>query len=311
MNELPKEFVARLRQIVPDEYQAAVFAHMSEAQPACFRVNTLLAERESVFCELRNLGLEPEPIYGAPGFAVPAESRRILTDAEAAREGRIYIQSPSSMLPAPALDAQPGETILDLAAAPGGKTLHLAALMNNEGMLSAVEAIKGRFHHLRANLTRCGVSNCKTYLMDGRSVGRKCLERFDRILLDAPCSSEARIRADDPTSWKHWKPRKVRACAHKQIGLIRAAWQALKPGGTLMYCTCSFAPEENEAVVQALLEREENLSVLEIPGLPDAALPGLAEWNGKRFAESLARTRRVIPGRLWDGFYLALLHKEL
>jgi 16S rRNA (cytosine1407-C5)-methyltransferase len=110
------------------------------------------------------------------------------------------------MLAPLALAPRPGETVLDLAAAPGGKTLQLAALMQNSGRLSAVEAVKGRFFRLRANLERGGVTNARTFLMDGRAVGRKCPEMFDRVLLDAPCSSEARFSRLDPRSWAHWSP---------------------------------------------------------------------------------------------------------
>lgn len=87
----------------------------------------------------------------------------------------------------------------------------------------------------------------------GERLEKKTPERFDRVLLDAPCSGESRIHQDDPASWQHWKLRKIKEQARKQYGLIRSAFAALKPGGTLLYCTCSFAPEENEAVVSDFL----------------------------------------------------------
>ena len=108
------------------------------------------------------------------------------------------------------------EEVLDLAAAPGGKTLAIAALMNNTGRIAAVEPIRGRFHRMQANLRRCGVSNVQFYQRDGRSVGRLVPERFDRVLLDAPCSSESRMRWLDQQSFEQWSLRKIRETQRKQ-----------------------------------------------------------------------------------------------
>ena len=148
------------------------------------------------------------------------------------------------MLATLVLDPQPGEDVLDLAAASGGKTLHIAAKMRNEGKLSAVGPVRGQSFKLQTNLKRYGSEITRTYMTNGRTVGKKTPERFDRVLLDAPCSDESRIHQDDPESWQHWKLRKIKEQARKQYGLIRSASAALKPGGTLLYCTCSFAPEK-------------------------------------------------------------------
>ena len=196
--------------------------------------------------------------------------------------------------------------MLDLAAAPGGKTLLMAAAMANGGRIAAVEPVKGRFHRMRANLDRCGVTNTQFYQADGRSIGRKVPERFDRVLLDAPCSSEARIRIDAPETYDHWKLRKVRECAKKQRGLIRSAYAALRPGGRLLYCTCSFAPEENEMVVDHLLRAEPRAPLIRVTG---AGRGGLTEWQGRALDPRLGDTLRVVPDDLYDGFYMALIGK--
>ena len=166
-----------------------------------------------------------------------------ITQHPAASDGQIYIQNPSSYFAVATLAPNPEEEVLDLAAAPGGKTLAMAVRMQNTGRIAAVEPIRGRFHRMQANLRRCGVNNVQYYQRDGRSVGRAVPERFDRVLLDAPCSSESRMRWQDQQSFGHWSLRKVR---RRSVSKEPAAFAyAAQPGGEYVLHPC-FAPEENE-----------------------------------------------------------------
>ncbi len=242
-------------------------------------------------------------------FALTAEQRAALMGHPAVAAGAAYPVNPSSILAARALAVRPEDEVLDLAAAPGGKTLQLAIAMRNGGRIAAVEVVKGRFHRMRANLTRCGVGSVEYYLADGRSIGRKVPERFDRVLLDSPCSSEARIRLDDPASYRHWSPRKTKEMVRKQRGLIRSAYLALKPAGEMVYCTCAFSAEENELVVDYLLRREPDAELLE-PALPAGqSTAGLTSWRGRTLDPRLSRCRRVLPDDLFDGFFIARIRK--
>lgn len=308
---LPAEFLQRLTAIVPPSWYDQVFATFHQHRTCSFRVNTLRSSTADALAELSALDISASPVpWCAEAFVVPHGQRSLLSTSAAFSEGRIYIQNLSSMAPVLLLNPRPGEQVLDLAAAPGGKTLHLAALMENRGWISAVEAVKDRFFRLKANVETFGASIVHTYLRDGRTVGLACPEHFDRVLLDAPCSSEARFHADNPASWQFWSPTKIREAARKQKPLLFSAWQSLKPGGTMVYCTCSFAPEENEAMVAALLKKYgDAVDILPLE-LPFAnTIPGLTHWLGKEFDPRLERTRRILPDAFMDGFYLAHLRK--
>ena len=298
----PEGFPERLAEIMGTADAQQTLASMAAVKQIGFWAN-----------ELRGV-VAPEGFQAIKGlgscFQLDASQRDAFMRRDDTMAGDLYPINPSSVAAVRCLAAQPEQEVLDLAAAPGGKTLQLAAMMANTGRIAAVEPVKNRFHRLRANLQRCGVTNTQFYQSDGRGIGRKVPERFDRVLLDAPCSSEARIRLDEPDSYQHWKPRKIKESARKQRALLRSAFHALKPGGWLLYCTCSFAPEENELVVANLLGQEPAAQLLPIT-LPVGVnyRPGLAAWRGSNLDASLSLSRRVLPDQLWDGFFVCLLMK--
>lgn len=303
MTELPRSLealLARLQETYDEATAAQIFETFRAPKDTAFILNPLVAAPFDNPCE---------PVPGLEGcFLVPPAERASLLADPAVTAGHVYPINPSSVLAANALTVDESMEVLDLAAAPGGKTLLLAIAMNNRGRIAAVEAVKGRFHRMRANLERCGVRNVQAYLADGRSIGRKVPERFDRVLLDAPCSSEARIRLDDPGSYAHWKPRKVKEAARKQRGLIRSAFAALKPRGELLYCTCSFAPEECELIVDYLLNAEPAARLLPLNHTPGRS--GLRSWAGRDLKDSLDGCRRILPDGTYDGFFLARIGKD-
>lgn len=306
--ELPPAFTALLDALVPPALRAAVDASYVTPKPVHFRLNPLRAEPAATLAELA--ALAPVPVPGYPlTYRLPPQSRADLTHHPATTAGRLYIQGLASMAAVLALAPQPGESILDLAAAPGGKTSLIAVLMQNEGRLAAVEAVKARYFKLKANLERLGVSLARCYLKDGATVGRLTPARFNRVLLDAPCSSEARFTRLDPDSWRHWSPRKVKEMAHKQARLLHSAWAALKPGGCLVYCTCALSPEENEGVLDTFLQRHPDMAPepFDPPGL--TALPGLTRWQGQDLDARLTHARRLLPGPESDAFFICRLRK--
>ena len=306
---LPGGFVQRLRQLIPPDAWDACWRSFNEPKWTSFRVNTLLADVPPVLTDLEAAGITPTPIpWWEVAFSVPPEQRDRLLSHAACRQALIYVQNPSSMMPCLVLDPQPGEEVLDLAAAPGGKTTLLTALMGNRGRVAAVEPVRKRFYKLRHNIGHYGAQIVHLYQVDGRRVGSKTPARFDRVLLDAPCSGEARFRWDDASTYQYWSERKIREQARKQVGLIRSAIRALRPGGRLVYCTCSLAPEENELAVAKAMRREAAaVEVVPMTLPPHVPTYRVARWQGQPLADCGCR---ILPDRLYDAFFMCQLVKR-
>jgi NOL1/NOP2/sun family putative RNA methylase len=216
--------------------------------------------------------------------------------------GHYYIQDLSSCLAVEALDVHENQVVLDIAAAPGGKTTLMAQKMKNTGSIIALEPSERRIRSMSFNLARCGTYNTCIFKMDGMQVERIGM-RFDRVLLDAPCSCEGVIAKDESRKTSH-QPQDVDYCSIRQEKLIEAATKMVHPGGILVYSTCSFAPEENEMVVDKLLSKFPNVAVEPIAHGSD----GLTSFGGINFSHQLRYTKRLYP-HVHDttGFFIAKL----
>lgn len=309
---LPEAFTERLEKIVPHERYETILQTFDSPKNVTFRVNTLKSTPQALETELKAAHIPYESIGWLEGvYRIAPEHKLALTQTDAFYGGRLYIQNLASMIAPILLAPEPEETVLDLAAAPGGKTLMLAGMMQNTGWLSAVEPSRERFFRLCDNLKSQGVTNAHTYMTDGRSVGKKCPEMFDRILLDAPCSSEARFKTHDPKSMSFWSIHKVKETSKLQRRLLLSAYDALKPGGKLLYCTCSFSPEENESPLQHLLERHgEHLNTLPLILPFDNVQKPLERWGKEVFDKRIQNAVRILPTDTIDGFFLCMLEKK-
>jgi NOL1/NOP2/sun family putative RNA methylase len=310
---LPEAFRERLERIVSREKLSQILDTFDAPKNVTFRVNTLKSTPQQLETKLSAANIEFEKIDwdildGV--YRIPNANKQALTQTSMFYEGELYIQNLSSMIPPLLLSPQPEETVLDLAAAPGGKTLMLAGMMQNTGWLSAVEMQRERFFRMCDNLKTQGVTNAHTYMTDGRSVGKKCPEMFDRILLDAPCSSEARFKTHDPKSMSYWSIHKVKETSKLQQRMLLSAYDALKVGGRLVYSTCSFSPEENESPLNYLLKRHaEHLRTLPI-NLPfDNIQKPLEKWGKETYDERIQNAVRILPTDTIDGFFICLLEK--
>lgn len=311
MQPLPALWLERLNALFTPNQLQSFQDFLGRAPSLAFRINTNLNAQTEALKALYKQGLSPKAVDWLENtFLLPPEQRHLLTHANLFLEGKIVIQGLASMVPVHLLAPQRGEEVLDLTAAPGSKTSQIALNMQNQGRLAAVEKSKPRFFKLKENLQRQGFHWVNLYLKDGRAVGKACPERFDRILLDAPCSSESRFLSDDPASFADWSIKKVKRLAKLQFQLLESAWQALKPGGTLVYSTCTFAPEENEMVIQQLLDKHAHAEILPISLPIPNQLPGITSWQNHRLHASLSNTVRILPSKDMTSFYVAKLIKR-
>jgi 16S rRNA (cytosine1407-C5)-methyltransferase len=311
VESVPEAFLERLSRILsPPDFEAAARS-FSTAKRTAFRANLLVGDEESILSELRSEGIDSRPVPGVPGaMFVETDQRPPLLESRTCSARRIYIQNPSSMIPPLVLGPTRGEEVLDLAAAPGSKTHQMACMMNNEGRITAVESVRSRYYKLRENMQSLGAENVRPFFQDGTVTWRHRPEYFDRVLLDAPCSSEGRFRADEPETTRYWSAKKIRDMSRKQRRLLFSAIHCLKPGGRLVYSTCSFSPEENEVVIQRFLNKfSDSLRVLPIDMEHPGARGGLREWEGRQFSVDMQHARRVVPDDLMDGFFVCLLEK--
>lgn len=194
------------------------------------------------------------------------------------RAGLYYLQDPSAMSPAELLAPQPGERVLDLAAAPGGKTTHLAALMQGRGLLVANEIKTKRVGHLAQNVERWGAGNVAVTNETPENLADHFGAYFDRVLVDAPCSGEGMFRKDMGAR-ADWSLEMVQGCAARQGNILRVAGKLVKPGGFLLYSTCTFAPEENEGAIAGFLGEFLDFEVAVLPRYP-GFIAGRPDWLG-------------------------------
>ena len=212
------------------------------------------------------------------------------------------------MAAAHVLAAQPGEKVIDLAAAPGGKATHLAGLMQNKGLLVANEIHSQRVWDLAENLERCGVTNAIITNESPRRLADFFGEYFDRVLIDAPCSGEGMFRKSEQAR-KEWNPELPSSCAFRQSAIFDQAARLVKPGGCIAYTTCTFSPDENEAVVYKFLDQHPEFELKEIersPGMQSAR----PDWIGLSPEHQLNRAVRIWPqNSAGEGHFIALLVK--
>ncbi len=309
---LPDLFIERLQSIFPTALHTALIATFALEKSVCFRLNTLKTSEPAFLQAAELLGLSIEKINAYPNtYLIPADQKSLLTHSNLFTDGHCYVQNLSSMVPVFLLAPNKHERILDMAAAPGSKTTQIAVSMENQGWISAVEINKSRFFKLKANLKTQGIENVHTYLMDGGDVWKKCPEQFDKILLDAPCSSESRFNQNSPESFAYWSEKKIREMVKKQKRLIFSAFLSLKPGGHLIYSTCSFAPEENELVLHYLLRKFDGNAQLEAISLPfENTQPGFTSWKNKALNETIHHAVRILPNDIMDGFFVCKILKK-
>lgn len=299
---LPTDYLEQMKTWLQDEFPAFL-ASYKDVPARGLRVNRLKIETET-FLQRSPFDLVPIP-WCPEGFYYDHERDRPGKHVYHAA-GLYYIQDPSAMAPAEALDPQPGERVLDLCAAPGGKTSQIAAKMQGKGLLVANEISPQRIKALVENLERCGVTNAVVLNERPERLTERFAGFFDRILIDAPCSGEGMFRKD-PEVCERWSVRATHLCANVQLEILAAAAPMLRPGGVLVYSTCTFNPVENEQVIARFLSDHPEFSLISVPQASHYR-PGRPEWaNG---SDILRLASRLWPHHLrGEGHFVALMEK--
>lgn len=311
VRNLPEVFLDRLQRIVPSTQWDEIANAFAIPKPATFRTNTLKIDPARLREKLEHEGFGVEPVaWYREAFILRRGTLRELQKTSAYNQGEFYVQALSSMIPPLVLNPRPEEPILDLTAAPGSKTTQIACLMKGQGRIVANDNNRPRFFLLKANVEAQGASNVQLALQYGESFGKRFPGEFDRVLLDAPCSAEGRFQVREPKSYAYWKPLKIREMVRKQKKLFFSAFNALRPGGILVYSTCTFAPEENEGVLAWALAKFGSAMDLEPIELRlTNQMPGLSRWEKETFAPVIRRSIRILPTPLMEGFFLARIRK--
>jgi NOL1/NOP2/sun family putative RNA methylase len=284
---------------------AAFRAACERRLPSVVRVNEIKATPERARTTLEEEGIDYEPCGWHSGLL------RLDTDHPGrtwgAFHGWLHGQEEVSALPALVCDPEPGECVWAACAAPGGKATQLAARADDAGLVVANDRNLGRLSALRFNAERLGVTSMAVTNRDARnySLAPFDFDEFDRALCDVPCSCEGTIRKN-PDALDRWSLGYLDEIADTQAAILRRAIQATRSGGTVVYSTCTFAPEENEAVLDRVLARE-NCELVAFD-CPLDSRPGITEWEGERFDPSVRRAKRIYP-HLNDtgGFFCAKL----
>lgn len=300
---LPKAFAERMQRLLGSEYESFAASYEKKRQYG-LRRNPLKGSKED-FDRVIPFPLE-KVSWAREGYYYDAESRpgrHLLHEA-----GAYYIQEPSAMAVVEALAPKPGERILDLCAAPGGKSTQIAGRMQGQGLLVSNEPIGERAQVLSQNVERMGISNCVVCSEKPERMAMCFPGFFDRVLVDAPCSGEGMFRKDEAAG-EEWSPETVEMCAKRQAQILEEAAKTVRPGGVLVYSTCTFSPEENEGTVSAFLRNHEEYYIEET-ALEDFFSPGRGEWV-EAPAEGIEHTLRLWPHLIrGEGHYVAGLRRR-
>ena len=302
MKELPVEFAARMRSILGEEEFALYEESFQQNAVRAFRVNT---EKITVqeFTEIDPFSSEPIP-YVETGFYLNYDK---VGNHPFHHAGMIYVQDPGAMATAECLEVDPNWWILDMCAAPGGKSSQLRNKLGENGILISNEIIPSRCRILTGNIERLGFRNTATTCLDPARIAQIFPETFDMIMVDAPCSGEGMFRKDD-IAIKEWSVENVLNCARRQKGILEQAATALRPGGYIVYATCTFSLEENEMVVDEFLQEHPHFELVPVCEAVRLHTSDGISYDGCK-CTNLSDARRFYPHRSrGEGQFMAVLH---
>ncbi len=305
---LPQDFCDRMQPLLGDHWSAFTAAYDAPLRRG-LRINTAKIDIQR-FRQLFLHPLEPSP-FAADSFYLDAEHKAGSDPLHHA--GAYYMQEPSAASAVTVLDPRPGERVLDLCAAPGGKSTQIATALDDSGLLWSNEYVASRARILAQNLERMGVRRAVVSNKDSGTLCEKLSGFFDAVLVDAPCSGEGMFRKE-PQALTEWSLDNIRLCAARQQEILQNAAIAVRPGGRLVYSTCTFAPEENECVIAAFLANNPDfkLETIRVPwGSPGFSFEAVKAFTSTPSCNAdLTGCRRIFPHQGGEGHFIALLKRH-
>lgn len=310
-------FAERMQKLLENQEEFARFMEYSRRKPLnSIRVNTLKISVDDIKKRLESRGWAIKQPFDRYKEAMIVENDLQPGELGNNREhilGYYYVQELSSMMPILALQPKANEFFLDLTAAPGSKTGQAAAFMENHGTIIANEHKIDRIKILTANLERLGVTNAIITRHDAVQLCNRMEKKgllFDKILVDAPCSGEGTLRSS-PKTFLMWNIKIIEKLSRLQRLILSSAIKILRPGGELVYSTCTYAPEENERIVDSALKEFLDIKAVKVD-LPLKTRDGLVEWQGERFNDDLKNACRIYPqDNDTEGFFVCKIVKSL
>lgn len=279
-----------------EEKTMKLMSGLNETPKVTVRVNEFKAEYDEVYEKLEEIGYNIEEGYACPeGIAI--KGGKGIEDNVLFKEGLITVQDESAMLVAPLLDLKEGDKVLDLCAAPGGKTTHIAELLSNTGEVLAFDLHENKLSLIEENAKRLGLNNIVCKAMDATKLNSDYISYGDKVLIDVPCSGLGIIRKKPEIKWNKTR-QQLKDLVPIQREIMENAWQYLKPGGTLVYSTCTLNKEENEENLQWFLSKHK-----------DAAVEKLYIGNNSNFIYNADGSLTILPNDSMDGFFMGKIKK--
>lgn len=298
-NKVPEFLIDLLKKQYGEELTKEIIRGYSVKRKVTFRVNTLKSDVNKIKLELERNNIEYKKVsWYEDAFIVQNVDEEDLRNMDIYKNGEIYMQSLSSMLPPIILNPAQGKDILDMAAAPGGKTTQIAALTCNKAHITACEINKIRADRFKYNLEKQGAKNVFLMQKDARYIDN--FFSFDQILLDSPCSGSGTLDLNDKNLDKNFTEKLVDNCTRFQYSLLKKAIKVLKPGSDMVYSTCSILQKENEDILNKILKEEKNIKIVPIE---------FKDEKIKLLPVKIPGTLCVMPDELYEGFFIAKLVK--
>lgn len=302
---LPIEFLEKMKKMLSSQYEDFLASYEQDVAHG-LRINPLKGNAREIAGKIT-------PLFHLQKIPWAAEGYYYENDKKPGRHpyheaGVYYIQEPSAMAVVEVLKPVPGDRVLDLCAAPGGKTSHIAGKLNGEGFLLSNEIHPQRAKILSQNVERMGITNAVVVSAEPAKLAKHFPEYFDKIVVDAPCSGEGMFHKDQ-IAIEHWSQTQVEICADRQLDILQSAAAMLKPGGRIVYSTCTFAPEENEGTIECFLRLSDEFELETIDGYAGFE-PGNPHWIEAGRSE-LSKTRRLWPHKInGEGHFIAVLKRK-